>query len=145
MRHIQSKSPDNTSKAFVWLIVFFFSPLLLAMEDSAVPDKLLKRPFVKSVFDQLQASGQPVLVDVYASWCPTCERQQWVLQDYFKKYPDSKLTVMVVDFDNDKQWVSFFKAPRQSSLLLFDSGERVWFSLAETRKRIIFDALSSVE
>ena len=125
------------------ILICLFSPTLFAAEQPT--QSFTKKPFLKTTFDQLQAEGRPVLVDVYASWCPTCERQQWILQDYFVANPDSQLTVLVVDFDEDKQWVKFFKAPRQSTLLLFSQGQRAWFSVAETRKRVIFDALSSVE
>jgi thiol-disulfide isomerase/thioredoxin len=98
--------------------------------------------FDKAVFDQLQTQGKPVLIDVYASWCPTCERQQWTLKRYFEENPNTDLTVMVVDFDDDKQWVSYFKAPRQSTLALYQNNERIWFSVAETRKRYIFEGLN---
>lgn len=101
-----------------------------------------KMPYDQDKFDALQKAGTPVLIDIYAPWCPTCERQQWIIQKYFEENPESPLHVMVVDFDNEKNLVSKFKAPRQSTLLLYKNGQQVWFSVAETRKRIIHDILN---
>lgn len=99
-------------------------------------------PFTKERFDALQAEGAPVLVDVYATWCPTCAKQRKVLEQYQTENPDSKLVILEVDFDDQKEWVTHFKAPRQSTLVLFNKGEKVWFSVAETREAKIFDALN---
>jgi thiol-disulfide isomerase/thioredoxin len=98
-------------------------------------------PFSKAAFDTAQNDGRVVLVDIYASWCPTCERQQWILEKYFEENPESKILVLVVDYDQQKEWVKYFKAPRQSSLYLYKNNEQLWFSVAETRKRIIHETL----
>ena len=103
-----------------------------------------KIPFDKPTFDQLQAKGETILVDIYATWCPTCKKQQQVLNDYFTAHPQSNIKVLVVDFDDQKEWVKYFKAPRQSSLYLFKGKDQVWFSVAETREQKIFSALNSV-
>ncbi|GLP95495.1 thioredoxin family protein [Paraferrimonas sedimenticola] len=104
-----------------------------------------KRDFDKALFDKLQAQGTPVLIDVYAPWCPTCKKQQKVLAEYFAQHPLSPVQVLVVDYDNQKQWVKHFKAPRQSTLYLYQNGEQLWFSVAETRQKPLFSALNSVE
>ncbi len=98
--------------------------------------------FTKERFDALQAEGAPVLVDVYATWCHTCAKQRKVLEQYQTENPDSKRVILEVDFDDQKEWVTHFKAPRQSTLVLFSKGEQVWFSVAETREAKIFDALN---
>lgn len=104
-----------------------------------------KQKFDLSLFEQLQAEGKPVLIDVYASWCPTCERQQWLLDGYFKDNPNSPIIVMVIDYDDDKKWVKHFKVPRQSTLSLYQNNERIWFSVAETRKRYIVEGLNKAK
>ncbi|MDO3385848.1 thioredoxin family protein [Gilvimarinus sp. SDUM040013] len=99
-------------------------------------------PFSKERFDTLQSNGTPVLVDVYATWCPTCAKQRKVLEAYQAQNPESELVVLDVDFDDQKEWVKHFKAPRQSTLILFSGGKQVWFSVAETREEKIFEALN---
>ncbi|GIU19068.1 hypothetical protein TUM4261_40630 [Shewanella sp. c952] len=116
----------------------------LFLSLSAHANSFEKIPFDKTTFDQLQAKDETFLVDIYATWCPTCKKQQQVLNDYFNAHPNSKIKVLVVDFDEQKEWVKYFKAPRQSSLYLYKGKEQVWFSVAETREQKIFSALNSV-
>ncbi len=104
-----------------------------------------KEPFTEERFNELQAAGHPVLVDVYATWCPTCKKQQKRLTKYFEMNPDSAIKVLVVDYDGQPEWVKHFKAPRQSTLLLYKNGEQQWFSVAETREKKIFAALTAAE
>jgi len=99
-------------------------------------------PFTQARFDALQAQGALVLVDVYAEWCPTCAQQQRVLEAYREAHPDVPLHVLTVDFDDQKPVVRQLRAPRQSTLILFRGGERVWFSVAETRRDAISQALN---
>lgn len=101
--------------------------------------------FTGEKFKAAQANNELVLVDVKASWCPTCAKQAKLLKAYKKSYPDSKLKVLVVDYDDQKEWVSRFKAPRQSTLILYKGETRVWFSVAETRKKVIFQELQKAE
>lgn len=101
-----------------------------------------KQPFTESAYQQAKDDNQLVLIDVYATWCPTCRRQQNVLDNYFAQNPDSELVVFEVDYDDQKEWVSHFQAPRQSTLALYRGDERLWFSVAQTRESTIFEALS---
>ncbi|WP_043316275.1 thioredoxin family protein [Microbulbifer sp. HZ11] len=96
-----------------------------------------KEPFSEQRFNQLKAAGEVVLVDVFAEWCPTCAKQQEVLKQYRAQNPDKQFHVLVVDFDQDKEWVRHFRAPRQSTLVLFAGEEQTWFSVAETRPEVI--------
>ncbi len=99
-------------------------------------------PFTMERFEALQQEGARILVDVYAPWCPDCRRQQEHLDAYQQAYPDSGLHILTVDFDNQKDYVTHFRAPRQSTLILFEGEEQVWFSVAETRREPIFNALN---
>lgn len=109
--------------------------MLLALPFSAVA--LEKEPFSEDRFDELRAAGEVVLVDVFADWCPTCKRQQEALAQYRADNPGKRFHILVVDFDDDKQWVRHFRAPRQSTLLLYSGEEQFWFSVAETRSEVI--------
>ncbi|MDP4527683.1 thioredoxin family protein [Alkalimonas delamerensis] len=100
-----------------------------------------KQAFTETEFRQAQADNRLILIDVYAPWCPTCRRQHSVLNDYFAQNPNSDILVLQVDFDNQKDWVSYFKAPRQSTLALYRGEEQLWFSVAQTRENTIFAEL----
>ncbi|RUO23017.1 thioredoxin [Aliidiomarina minuta] len=104
--------------------------------------KNFKHSFTESAYEQAKEDNKLVLIDVYATWCPTCRRQQDVLNDYFAENPDSEVVVFEVDYDDQKEWVSYFQAPRQSTLALYRGDERLWFSVAQTNKSAIFEALN---
>ena len=102
-----------------------------------------KQPFSEAVFAELQAQNAVIMIDVYAPWCPTCKKQQKLFQQYHEQNPDKPFHVLVVDYDNDKQWVKKFRAPRQSTLLLYKGDKQFWYSVAETRFAVIAEKLNS--
>ncbi|MCC5856022.1 MAG: thioredoxin family protein [Idiomarina sp.] len=101
-----------------------------------------KQPFTESAFRNAQQENKLILVDVYATWCSTCARQQRALNSYFENNPDSEIVVFEVDFDSQKEWVSYFNAPRQSTFALYRGEEQLWFAVAQTRQRVINSELS---
>ena len=100
-------------------------------------------PFSETRFAELQAQNALILVDVHADWCPTCKKQTTALDAYEAAHPDVTLHRLVVDFDKQKEWVTHFKAPRQSTLLLYRGETRQWFSVGETRPGKIAEALDA--
>lgn len=100
-------------------------------------------PFSQARFEALQEQGALVLIDVAADWCPTCAKQSKVVQGYREARPEVPLHVLRVDFDAQKEWVRHFKAPRQSTLILYRGGEQVWFSVAETDPTVISAAIDA--
>jgi thioredoxin 1 len=97
--------------------------------------------FTEERFETLQGENALILVDVAASWCPTCAKQKQLIEDFRAAEPDVPLHVLRVDFDNQKQWVKHFKAPRQSTLILYKGTEKVWFAVAETRQHVLFKVI----
>ncbi|MFA0811672.1 thioredoxin family protein [Microbulbifer epialgicus] len=102
-----------------------------------VPFASAGEPFSEERFKELQAAKQPVLIDVRADWCPTCKKQGIILAQFQKDNPQCGLTILNVNFDKQKEWVKHFRAPRQSTLLLYRGDKQVWFSVAETRADVI--------
>jgi len=100
-----------------------------------------KEPFTMERFQALQAEGTVILLDVFADWCPTCAIQQEVLSTFRAENPDVAFHTLVVDFDDQKEWVRHFGAPRQSTLILYRGQERLWFSVAETRAEVLEEQL----
>lgn len=113
--------------------------LALASPDPAWSQD--KEAFTEARFDSLQAEGALILLDVYADWCPTCAKQQEILKAYQEENPDVPLHILQISFDDQKEWVKKFKAPRQSTLILYRGEEQVWFNVAATSRDVIFTAL----
>ena len=118
-----------------YLNQFVFPAVLLLLATAA--QALEKQPYSDKLFKQLQSRGEVILIDVYASWCPTCAKQQTAITAYRQANPDKKFHVLVVDFDKDKKFVRQFRAPRQSTLILYRGNEQFWFSVAESRPQVI--------
>ena len=102
-----------------------------------------EEPFTQARFEQLQEDGALILVEIFADWCPTCAAQQEVLGAFRAEHPDVPLRTLTVDFDTQKEWVRHFKAPRQSTLILYRGQEQIWFSVAETRGEVIVEQLTA--
>jgi thiol-disulfide isomerase/thioredoxin len=91
------------------------------------------KPYDAAAFKEAQDGGKPILVDVFAPWCPTCRAQQQVLQKLKDKPEYDKLTVFKVDYDNQKDAVKGFGARMQSTLIAFKGGKETGRSAGDTR------------
>lgn len=98
---------------------------------------LEKEAFTAERFASLQKAGEVILLDVFAPWCSTCAKQQAALQSYREANPDQSFHILEIDFDKQKDLVRKFRAPRQSTLLLYKGEQQFWFSVAETRPEVI--------
>lgn len=117
--------------------------LALSAPATAVAQGPEKEPFTEQRFEALQEQGAYVLLDVVADWCPTCAAQEKVLATFQEQHPDAPLHILSIDFEDRKDLVQRFGAPRQSTLILYHGTERIWFSVAETRRDAIFEALAA--
>ena len=125
------------------LMKSFLPALLLLFSVSGQAASLQKEPYSPKRFEQLQASGQVILIDIYAPWCPTCQKQQIALEQYRMANPGKQFTILEVDYDTDREAVKFFHAPRQSTLLIYRGSQQHWFSVAETRPEVIAAELNN--
>lgn len=114
------------------LVGLLFSTASFALDSETFTDER---------FDALQAEGALVLIDVWAPWCPTCARQREILAEFQDAHPEVDFTILEVSYDDDKDLVRRFRAPRQSTLLLFRGNEQLWFSVAETREDVLYEQL----
>lgn len=128
--------PSTTSRARLLCAIVFALSYVLSLRAAAGTE-----PFDPARFAALQEQGVLILVDVHADWCPTCAKQQAALDAWELANPGITLHRLLVDFDSQKNWVTHFKAPRQSTLILFKGREQRWFSVAETRPEAIDAAI----
>lgn len=117
--------------------------IMLVAGSAAAQEAQPAEPFTPERFAALQEENALILLDVYADWCPVCAQQQKILARYRETRPDVPLHTLTIDFDDQKEYVRRFGAPRQSTLILYQGTERVWFSVAELRDEVIFAALDA--
>jgi thioredoxin-like negative regulator of GroEL len=81
------------------------------------------QPYNAAAFEKAQAAGKTILVDVFASWCPVCRKQQPTIQSLESEKPG--LVVYKVDFDKAKDVLRKFGVQSQSTLIVFKGGKEV--------------------
>lgn len=94
-------------------------------------------PFETEAFDAARRSGKPVLVMVYAEWCPTCRKQDPAVQQVLRQAEFADVQLLTVDFDMQDDVLEKLKVSKQSTLLLFRGDREIARSTGETRPEAI--------
>jgi len=90
------------------------------------------KPFNQQEFDKLTHDGKAVVVDVSATWCPTCKEQKPIIDGLMKNSAYKDVTLMAIDFDADKPLLRKFKVTTQSTLVAFKGEREVGRSVGDT-------------
>ena len=88
--------------------------------------------YTAAAFDAALKAGKPILVEIHATWCPTCKAQAPILAELENKPDYASLVVVHVDFDSQKDAVKRFGARMQSTLITFKDGRETGRSVGET-------------
>jgi thiol-disulfide isomerase/thioredoxin len=114
-------------------MTFTKSALLLAL--SAMASLALAgdiKPFNQKDFDQLTSAGKPVVLDISATWCPTCKAQKPILDGLMQQPAYQDVTLMTIDFDTNKPTLKKYKVTMQSTLVAFKGAKEVGRSVGDT-------------
>jgi len=96
---------------------------LLAM--STLASALELKPFSQSELSAVQQQGRPVVVHFHADWCSTCVAQAKSLET-LKADPQLKaMTVLVADYDKEKELRKSMKIRSQSVMVVFKGPQEV--------------------
>lgn len=109
-----------------------FLPLALML--AAVPAFGAEMPYDAATYQKLLASGQPVAVDIYATWCPTCRAQAPLVKSITAEPQFKSLTVLLANFDTEKALCKSLNVSEQSTLVVFRNGKEVARSTGDTTK-----------
>lgn len=96
-----------------------------------------EQSFTAQAFRAAQDAGKPILVEIHASWCPTCKAQIPILSQLTAQPKFKDLVVLRVDFDNQKEEVRNFGARVQSTLIVFKGAKEVTRSVGDTNRKTI--------
>jgi len=103
--------------------------------------KSLSESYTQARLDALNQSGQSVLVAIHADWCSICKTQERVLQELLPQPEFKRITMLRMDFDQQKEMVQLFGVEYQSTLIVFKGGREVGRSTAERSAVRISDLL----
>ena len=104
--------------------------LLVAMGAIAAETK----PFDQATFDALQAANKPVLIDVYADWCPTCKQQAPIVSELMASPEFKDYTVLKVNFDTQKDLRQTLRVSQQSTFIVYRGKQEVARSTGDTQR-----------
>lgn len=90
------------------------------------------QPFSTAAFEAAQKQGRPILVDVYADWCPVCRAQKQAMDRLLPRDEFKGLTVFRLNFDTQKDAWKKFRVQRQSTLIAFRGRKEAGRSVAVT-------------
>jgi thioredoxin 1 len=112
--------------------------------SAVVPAHALeKRKYDAAAFKVAQASSKPILVDVSATWCPTCKAQHKVLDSLATRPEFANVIVFEVDFDTQKDALKTFNARQQSTLIAYKGAQETKRLVGETGAEPIEGLLKS--
>ncbi|QPC95682.1 thioredoxin family protein [Mesorhizobium sp. INR15] len=123
----------------------FLIALTAASTFASAPSALAadQMAFTQQAFDAAQKAGKPILVEITASWCPTCKAQKQVLGGLLPMPEHKNLAVFEVDFDAQKDVVRAFNAQMQSTLITFKGATEVGRLVGETKADAIKQLLDT--
>jgi thioredoxin 1 len=114
--------------------------LIFSTQHDVTVDR--SEPFTQERFAAAQAAGQAILVDISASWCPTCRRQSEVIGQILDRGEFADLVILELNWDDQRQTAHSFGARRQSTLVVFRGADEVARAVAITSDDDIQSLLS---
>lgn len=76
-------------------------------------------------FEALQDRGEPILVEVYASWCPTCLAQHNAFEALIEEGRQPNVRAIRVDFDRDEDFRTKIEINYTGALILYKGKREV--------------------
>jgi thiol-disulfide isomerase/thioredoxin len=90
---------------------------------SSLAQALDIKPFSAQALAAAQKAGQPVAVHFHAGWCPTCRKQATALEQLKSDKSLDAVTVLVADYDAERDLRRTMKVRSQSTLVVFKGAE----------------------
>lgn len=88
----------------------------------ALAQALEVKPYTAQALAQAQAAGKPVAVHFHADWCGTCKQQEKAIAQ-LKGDSALGMTLLVADYDKEKDLRRALKVRSQSTMVVFRGRE----------------------
>lgn len=114
--------------------------LLIAASGTLAAER---KSFDATDFAAAQARGERILIDISATWCPTCKAQKPIIEGLAAAPDNSDLVIYDVDFDAMKDVVRSLGARMQSTLIAFKGKTETARSVGDTNPTSIAALVAS--
>jgi thiol:disulfide interchange protein len=103
---------------------------------AAIATSLLARvsSFDEAAFNAALSEGKTIVVAVHADWCPTCRKQEPIINEISGQAEFKNTLFYRVDFDTEKKFLKRFNVSSQSTLIVFKGRQEIARSTGETSK-----------
>lgn len=91
------------------------------------------QPYTAQTLAALQQQGKPVALHFHADWCGTCVEQDRALKRLKADQALPNVTLLVVDYDNNKPLRTQLKVVSQSTFVVYKGRTEVARNGGETR------------
>ena len=102
--------------SYVTRLAIFAFAITLAVASAHAAER---RTFDAADFAASQQQGARILIDISATWCPTCKAQKPIIEGIAERPENANLIIYDVDFDSMKDVVRGFGARLQSTLIAY--------------------------
>ncbi|KAB2919369.1 MAG: thioredoxin family protein [Hyphomicrobiaceae bacterium] len=117
---------------------------LTVSERAAIASEIGSK-FTWEAFESAQKAGKPILLEIYAAWCPTCKVQRPIIEDLTMSARFKDVVYFEINFDKQKDVLRKFNVQKQATLIMFKGNAEVGRSIGDTDRssieRLIANAL----
>ena len=95
---------------------------------------------MKTTFNALINSKQPVLIDFSAQWCGPCQMQSRILEGLVKNFK-GRIKIVKIDVDDNQEIALKQKVFSIPTLMLFRNGQLLWRKTGLSQRDELLDLL----
>lgn len=106
------------------IIAALFGQLIYMNLRSADPILPGWEDYSEARFTELMARNEPVMVEIYAPWCPTCLLQHRALNSLQEQGRGPKIRALRVDFDRDSAFIERYGFKQTGMIIIFKNGQQ---------------------
>lgn len=98
----------------------------------------------KNFEQEVMKSDQPVLVDMYSSWCPPCQLMHPIMDEIAEKF-SGKIKVGKLNVEENREIPSLYKVEAIPALFIFQQGEIIDKMVGAVPIEVLEEKISKLE